>query len=161
MIKSSPMNLMMPAKVKILTNLLPNLKILDLILFHILRKFEHMGEKIWNFTPRKDDIWIVTYPKCGTTLTQELTWQIVNGVQLDSEESKKPLFVRSPFIEAGCLRVKGDEVKDRPDPIDYAADQLKSPRIIKTHLPISMLPPNILETSKVLYVSRYRKVTIL
>jgi len=130
MIKSSPMNLMMPAK------------------------FEHMGEKIWNFTPRKDDIWIVTYPKCGTTLTQELTWQIVNGVQLDSEESKKPLFVRSPFIEAGCLRVKGDEVKDRPDPIDYAADQLKSPRIIKTHLPISMLPPKILETSKVLYVSR-------
>ena len=102
-----------------------------------------------------------TTPKCGTTLTQELVWQIVNGVQLDSEESKKPLFVRSPFIEAGCLRVKGDEVKDRPDPIDYAADQLKSPRIIKTHLPISMLPPNILETSKVLYVSRYRKVTIL
>ena len=120
-----------------------------------------MGEKIWNFTPRKDDIWIVTYPKCGTTLTQELTWQIVNGVQLDSEESKKQLFVRSPFLEAGCLRVKGDEVKDRPDPIDYAADQLKSPRIIKTHLPISMLPPNLLDTSKVLYVGRYRKDTIL
>ena len=118
------------------------------------QKFEDIAEKVWNFTPRNDDIWIVTYPKCGTTLTQELVWQIVNDVQLDSEESKKQLFLRSPFLEAGCLRIKGDDVKDRPDPLEYAADELKSPRIIKTHLPISMLPPTLLDTSKVLYVCR-------
>ena len=29
-----------------------------------------------------------------------------------------------------------------------------SPRVIKTHLPIGMLPPNILEECKVVYVSR-------
>ena len=33
-------------------------------------------------------------------------------------------------------------------------ENLKSPRIIKTHLPLSMLPPSLLETSKVLYVGR-------
>ena len=113
-----------------------------------------MAEQIWNFIPRKDDIWIVTFPKCGTTLTQELVWQIVNNVQLDSEESKKQLYLRSPFLEAGCIRVKGDDVK-YTDPLTYAAYQLKSPRIIKSHLPISMLPPNLLDTSKVLYVGRY------
>ena len=40
--------------------------------------FKNFAQKIWNFTVRKDDIWIVTYPKCGTTLTQEIMWQIGN-----------------------------------------------------------------------------------
>lgn len=33
-------------------------------------------------------------------------------------------------------------------------DKLKGPRIIKSHLPIAMLPPNLLDTAKVLYVGR-------
>ena len=33
-------------------------------------------------------------------------------------------------------------------------DKAKSPRIIKTHLPMAMLPAQILETAKVVYVGR-------
>ena len=29
-------------------------------------------KKIYNFKVRQDDIWIMTYPKCGTTWTQVL-----------------------------------------------------------------------------------------
>ena len=36
-------------------------------------------------------------------------------------------------------------------------DNFKSPRIIKTHVPLSMLPPNVLETSKVILVARNPK----
>ena len=35
-------------------------------------------KKIWGIKPRPDDVWIVTYPKCGTTMTQELVWQVQN-----------------------------------------------------------------------------------
>ena len=62
-----------------------------------------MAEPIWNFTPRKDDIWILTYPKCGTTLTAEILWQIAHGVQLDSEESKIQILMRSPWIEISAI----------------------------------------------------------
>ena len=35
----------------------------------------------------------------------------------------------------------------------------KSPRIIKTHLPMAMLPPDILDMCKVVFVARYVKKT--
>ena len=46
----------------------------------------------------EDDLWIVTFPKCGTTWTQEMLWMLNND--LDYEGSKnKSLDNRFPFIE--------------------------------------------------------------
>jgi len=141
MMKSSPMNVMLP------------------------QKFEKFAEKIWNFTPREDDIWVVTYPKCGTTLTQEIVWQMVNGFGLNDEESTRHIFLRSPFFEISMLAVEqpfldaeklDDFSKMMIDSVSFT-EQLKSPRIIKSHLPMAMLPPNLVNTAKVLYVSRNPK----
>ena len=37
---------------------------------HLSEQMTEVGEKVYNFKLRPDDIWIVTYPKCGTTWTQ-------------------------------------------------------------------------------------------
>ena len=39
-------------------------------------RFQDIAEKMYNMEVRKDDVWIITYPKCGTTWTQ------VNAIQL-------------------------------------------------------------------------------
>ena len=79
----------------------------------------NMGQRIWDMKPKPDDIWIVTYPKCGTTMTQELVWQIINlskGGQLDSEKAKEFLFLRVPFVEMSCLIRKEKDPRAAPPP---------------------------------------------
>ena len=63
------------------------------------RAFIGIDERLYNFTLRDDDIWIVTYPKVGTTWTQEMVWMLVNDV--DQEAGAMPHLLRSPFLEAG------------------------------------------------------------
>merc|ERR1719350_362892 len=70
---------------------------------------------------------------------------------VDLESGKKPLRERSPFIDVPMINC-ADKVE-----ADKFFDDLEarsSPRLIKTHYPFEFLPPNLLETCKVLYVCR-------
>ena len=51
-----------------------------------------------SFDVREDDIWISSFPKCGTTWTQEMVWNIVNNVDLEQARSVT-LDKRIPFLE--------------------------------------------------------------
>ena len=127
---------------------------------------ENLEKKIYNFELRDDDIWIVTYPKCGTTWTQELVWMLINDV--DIEKGKKPQIVRSPFIEVNCVQDQqmmksfGIETTDQElsevlsDSIQFLK-KMKGRRVIKSHLPFEFLPPKLLERCKVVYVARNPK----
>ena len=91
-------------------------------------------------------------------LFQELTWQITQN--LDFEGNKRNLFTRSPFLELSCVE---PQTLDEP-PEDASAEDKKrvqmmndsvqfahempSPRVIKTHVPLEMLPPNLLDVAK-------------
>lgn len=55
-------------------------------------------ERIKNMEIFEDDVWVVTFPKCGTTWTQEMSWMI--GHNLDYKTSlETKLDERFPFIE--------------------------------------------------------------
>ena len=94
-------------------------------------------------------------------------WQIVNNVDIDTAK-KLPLFARTPFLESeGLKEMKGvpkealDKnlmLKTMSNSIE-TAQNMKSPRVIKSHLPFEMLPPNLLDTCKVIFVSRNPKDT--
>ena len=41
-------------------------------------------ERIKNMEVFEDDVWIITFPKCGTTWVQEMIWMIGNDLDYDS-----------------------------------------------------------------------------
>jgi len=115
---------------------------------HLLmsRTFISVAERVYNFPVKEDDIWIVTFPKVGTTWTQEMVWMLVNDV--DKEKGAAPLSFRSPFLEFGGM-TGGKQLVEKDDgetpPIDTIerAMQLQGQRVIKSHLPMEFLPPNL------------------
>lgn len=95
-----------------------------------------------NFETRRDDVWIATYPKSGTTWMQEIVYLIMNDCDVDKAKLC-PLEDRSPFLEIVW-------------PNHKTVADLESPRIISTHFPLSLLP-NIHKKVKLIYVVRNPK----
>lgn len=155
----------------------PNVNLVDMVRCDQMpilmpREFheQNVGKRIWEIKPKPDDIWIVTFPKCGTTMTQELVWQMTTGADVSSPESTYPLFTRSPFTEMFCLfkqplPAPPPEAPDAAhkmhtfmtDGIDYVETQLPSPRVIKCHMPLAHLPPGLVKTCKVIVCLRNPK----
>lgn len=88
---------------------------------------------IQDFEIRDDDVWIVTFPKCGATRTQEMAWLLLNDLDFNKAKNND-LSVRSPFLEYSAIyRDSGVDSFDE-------CIRLSSPRLIKTHLPMPLLP---------------------
>ena len=76
----------------------------------------------------------------------------MNGVD-EAKSAEIPLIQRSPFLEFGMLN---SQMTD--ESINLVNDMPRDkPRLIKTHLPFELLPPNLLEVAKVVYVCRNPK----
>ncbi|XP_001372433.1 sulfotransferase 1C1-like [Monodelphis domestica] len=106
-------------------------------------------DKIWNFQAKPDDLLIATYAKSGTTWTQE----IVDMIQNDGNVKKcqrANTFDRQPFIEWIM-----------PPPFISGFDlaiNMPSPRTLKTHLPVQLVPPSFWkQNSKIIYMARNAK----
>lgn len=113
--------------------------------------------EIKNMEVTEDDLWIVTYPRSGTTWTQEILWNIRNGV--DPEKSKKvDIDSKFHFLDMDFFDYKEGEVHRN---IENAKRCVGEERNIKTHLPFTMLPANLLKKAKVVYVARNPKDVVV
>ena len=90
-----------------------------------------------NYKPNDDDIFVVTYPKCGTTWTQQIIYLILdNGVPVKNEKQ----YAMDTYFEV------------------YGSKTVMKP-IIKTHLPYDMVPQN--QSAKYLIVMRNPKDVVV
>ncbi|XP_014474012.1 PREDICTED: sulfotransferase family cytosolic 1B member 1-like [Dinoponera quadriceps] len=139
--------------------------------FFPYRYTEH-GAGYYNFKARPDDTWVVTFPRSGTTWTQELVWLLSNN--LDFETAKTQFLAqRFPFFEFSIFNHpevtqefleinKGNEVNEQicrkiAKPGYEVLASIPSPRFIKTHFPLSLLPEILDIGCKVIYVARNPK----
>ncbi|XP_060569469.1 sulfotransferase 4A1-like [Ruditapes philippinarum] len=98
---------------------------------------------------REDDIWVCSFSRSGTTMTQEMTYLVQT---LDFKTARTVyLDDRFPLLE----------LKDDRFPfyrgVKYA-DQMKSPRMIKSHLHHFLLPIQLQEgKGRIIYIARNPK----
>ncbi|XP_066994281.2 luciferin sulfotransferase [Anabrus simplex] len=114
-------------------------------------------QKLKNFEVREDDVWIVTFPKCGTTWSQEMIWLLIHD--LDYEGAKaQVLLKRSPYVEFGYMLAAEDREQSSTKDIFEYATTLPSPRCLKSHLPLQLLPDQLwTKKPKIIYVAREPK----
>lgn len=87
-----------------------------------------------NFTPRPDDIFIVTYPRSGTTWMQMILYQLTSDGSMEIPHIAE----YCPWFESSLRSARGFET--RPPP-----------RIFKSHLPYRAIPKG---PCKYIYVAR-------
>ncbi|KAL0272061.1 UNVERIFIED_CONTAM: hypothetical protein PYX00_005178 [Menopon gallinae] len=137
------------------------------------RKFAELAYDYKNFKCRREDVWVISFPRSGTTWTQEMVWLLCNN--LDYEAARKaPLAERFPFLEYhSCVnntlvdellsksandKTKEEDIKKICCPALIKLGKMSSPRFIKSHLPISLLPNDLLDCgAKIIYVARNPK----
>ncbi|XP_061394226.1 sulfotransferase 1B1-like [Musca vetustissima] len=107
--------------------------------------------KMLHFEVKEDDVYVVTFPKCGTTWIQEATWVLVHDLDYAAAK-KEQLMRRSPYME-----IKGFYGGFPFDTIE-AAKHIPSPRVLKSHLPACLIPHEIWsKKAKVVYCARNPK----
>ncbi|WNG40466.1 sulfotransferase domain-containing protein [Archangium violaceum] len=106
-------------------------------LHSLLMRLRWKRFRMYQFKTRPDDVFIVTYPKSGTTWMQMIAWQLKSGGSLDFRHIEDVV----PFI-------------DRCGPAELPRlEALESPRFFKSHLPYEDVPTG----ARYIYVVRNLK----
>ncbi|XP_036434862.1 cytosolic sulfotransferase 3-like [Colossoma macropomum] len=107
-------------------------------------------ENIKNFQARPDDILIATYPKAGTTWVSYILDLLYFGNTSSERQTSLPIYLRVPFLEANIPKM--------PSGVELADKLSTTPRLIKTHLPVQLVPKSFWEQNcRVVYVARNAK----
>ncbi|XP_062549710.1 luciferin sulfotransferase-like [Armigeres subalbatus] len=112
-------------------------------------RYRMFAEYIRDLTVYEDDVWIVTFPKAGTTWTQEMVWLVHQDLDYKKAASIN-LNDRSVFMEISAIL----NVIKFPDTIGIV-EKMPRPRHIKSHLPLALLPKQLWTVKpKIVYTAR-------
>ncbi|XP_062558368.1 sulfotransferase 1 family member D1-like [Armigeres subalbatus] len=115
-------------------------------------RYKKQDQRVKDMVVKPDDVWMLSYPKSGTTWCQEMIWLICNDLDYEKAASVK-LNTRFPFLDLGGIR----DLPPGLDPVKEV-ESIASPRFIKSHLPVALLPDQIWEVKpKMVYVRRNPK----
>ncbi|KAI5101501.1 cytosolic sulfotransferase 3 [Silurus meridionalis] len=112
--------------------------------------FTDNWENIQKFQAKPDDILVATYPKAGTTWVSYILDLLYFGNTAPERQTLIPIYLRVPFLEMF--------VPDMAVGVDLANNLPTTPRLIKTHLPVQLVPKSFWEQNcRVVYVARNAK----
>ena len=96
---------------------------------------------------QNDDVWVVSYPKSGSTWLQ----YIVNLIQTGGKDDGRRICNTVPFLESGIDHPMTDSL--------VKAEDLPSPRAFKSHFPYEMMPCGLPSSTpcKYIYIARNPK----
>ncbi|XP_041479021.1 sulfotransferase 1C2-like [Lytechinus variegatus] len=125
------------------------------IMPNIMRK--DVIDRVRKFECRPDDLFIVTYPKSGTTWVENLCMLIKHDGDASHQEGAH-LMMKVPFLEFVQDMLN---IATSPAFVDLA-EKMPSPRMLKSHCHSPFLPPGIRTDdpkAKVIYIARNPKDT--
>ena len=105
---------------------------------------EVMNTLAGEFVTFDDDLFVVTYPKAGTTWTEQIVHLMLNN----GEQGEQVLTDTAPWIETLPMRSPGME--------EFLAT-LKGRRLFTSHLPLALMPDFSGSKGKYIYVARNPK----
>ncbi|KAM3353738.1 hypothetical protein ACQJBY_024728 [Aegilops geniculata] len=105
------------------------------------------------FKARSNDILLVTYPKCGTTWLKALAFTITNRFRYVVTGDDHPLLTHHPQDLVPFLEMPYRQLHPLAD-----LEKLPSPRLLSTHMPVTLLPPCVATLGcRVVYLCRSPK----
>ncbi|MCC6930030.1 MAG: sulfotransferase domain-containing protein [Gemmatimonadaceae bacterium] len=96
------------------------------------------------YTPRADDVFVVTQMKCGTTWMQNVVYEVLKRGKGDLVETGAAMYAIAPWLEGR----KSVSVEQAP-----LVGTERPSRIIKTHLPVALCPFDA--RARYIYVARH------
>ena len=124
--------------------------------------FEKFRDRLKAWDARQDDVYVLTFPKNGTTWTQELVWLLQNDCNFE-EAKTVHLDTRFPFMDNAALEDFANQNLHPSMQVDYlkSIENMPSPRFLKSHFHLCLLPDDLVEKNKAVICLRNPKDTLV
>lgn len=141
---------------KFKSELPPQLKDIDVTSYNPRKILaENFVDLIQDMEIRDDDVFVCSLPKCGSSWTETIVWLLKHGLNYESNKMEQRQKSVSGYETPATFKAIANELlaNDQTKTLTEGEalkqafsmhfDQLESPRIIKTHVPIYALPKAI------------------